>query len=398
MIGRRLSPKRMNTTKAGFAAFKSLKDLKPILSSSPPCLSVYMALDAAPANQSAKTNALRWRECVRMLDEKIQQNGSEARELLESISDWDAIWAEEQQSGKSIAVFRSPDVFSVTSLTEPVKGRAVVGPHFYVRPLLPELVRENTFYILALSQKDVRVLRCTSSTSEEVGLPASVAKSFDAFMNSAKPDHVTDNRASPGPGAGSSKGVMFSTSTDKEDKDEYLAHFYKQIDRGVNELLRGKTEPVVPVGVEYELALYRSLNTYPHLVDEVQGAPNSLKAGEMHARALDALARQYEKKVDDALAEYNHKVGGGASNRLKDIVPAAHDGRVLTLLVSDSAEIPGSFDETTYKVKGRESGTSEDEDLINDAVVQTILHAGQVFVVPNRKMPNGAPLSAIFRF
>jgi hypothetical protein len=389
----------MNTAKAEFVGFKSLKDLKPILSSEPPCLSIYMALDAAPANQSAKTNALRWRDCVRTLEEKIQQNAQEARELVESISDWDAIWGEEKQTGKSIAVFRSPDVFCVTSLTEPVKGRAVAGPHFYVRPLLPELVRQDTFYILALSQKDIRVLRCTSSTSEEVPLPASVAKSFDAFMNSAKPDHVTDNRASPGPGSGSSKGVMFSTSTDREDKDEYLAHFYKQIDRGINEILRGKTEPVVAVGVEYELALYRSLNTYPHLTEEaVQGAPNSLKAGEMHARALDAISRQYERQVDGALAEYNHKVGGGASNRLKDIVPAAHDGRVLTLLVSDSAEIPGSFDETTYKVKGRESGTSEDEDLINDAVVQTILHAGQVFVVANRKMPNGAPLSAIFRF
>ena len=129
---------------------------------------------------------------------------------------------------------------------------------------------------------------------------------------------------------------MFGTSTDREDKDEYLAHFYKQIDRGLNEVLRGKTEPVVLVGVEYELALYRSLNTYQHLAEEmVQGAPNSLKAGEMHARALDAIARQYEKKVDDALAEYNHKVGGGASSRLEDIVRAAHDGRVLTLLVSD---------------------------------------------------------------
>jgi hypothetical protein len=218
-------------------------------------------------------------------------------------------------------------------------------------------------------------------------------------MNNVKPDHVLDNRASPGPGAGSSKGVMFSTSTDKEDKDEYLAHFYKQVDRGLNEMLRGKTAPVVPVGVEYELALYRSLSTYPHLAEEgVQGAPNSLKAGEMHARALDAMSRQYGKKVDDALAEYNHKVGGGASNRLKDIIPAAHDGRVLTLLVSDSLETTGSFDEATHTVKGRETGTSEDEDLVNDAVVQTILHAGQVFVVPNSKMPNGAPLSAIFRF
>jgi hypothetical protein len=389
----------MNTMKAELADFKSLKDLKPILSSRPPCLTIYMPLDVAPANQSAKANGLRWKECLRSLEPKIEQNGSEARELLKSISDWDAIWGEEKQSGKSIAVFRSPDAFYVTSLEEPIKGKAVLGPHFYVRPLLPELTQDGTFYILALSQKDVRVLRCTSSSSEEAPLPTSVARSFDAFMNNVKPDHVLDNRASPGPGAGSSKGVMFSTSTDKEDKDEYLAHFYKQVDRGLNEMLRGKAAPVVPVGVEYELALYRSLSTYPHLAEEgVQGAPNSLKAGEMHARALDAMSRQYGKKVDDALAEYNHKVGGGASNRLKDIIPAAHDGRVLTLLVSDSLETTGSFDEATYTVKGRETGTSEDEDLVNDAVVQTILHAGQVFVVPNSKMPNGAPLSAIFRF
>jgi len=357
-----------------------------------------MALDVAPSNQSAKANALQWRECLRTLEAKVQQNGSEARELLESISAWDGISGEEKAGGKSIAVFRSPDVFCVTWLEKPVKSKAVLGKHFYVRPFLPELTRDNSFYILALSQNDVRVLRCTSSSSEEIPLPASVAKSFHAFTNSVKPDHVTDNRSSPGPGSGSSKGVMFSTSTDKEDKDENLAHFYKQIDRGLIEILRGKTEPVVPVGVEYELALYRSLNTYPRLVEGVQGAPNSLRAGEMHARALDAMLQQYDKKVDDALAEYNHKVGGGASNRLKDIVPAAHDGRVLTLLVSDSLETTGSFDETTHTVKGRETGTLEDEDLVNDAVVQTVLHAGQVFVVPNGKMPNGTPLSAIFRF
>ncbi len=389
----------MNTTKAEVTEFTGLKDLKPILSSRPPCLSVYMALESGTPNQTAKANALRWKECLHRLEEKAEQNGSEARELLQSISDWDAIANEEKTGGKSIAVFRSPDVFCVTPLQEQVKGKAVVGPHFNVRPLLPELTRDTSFYILALSQKDVRVLRCTSSTSEEVSFPASVATSFDRFMNSAKPDHVSDNRGSPGPDAGSSKGVMFTTNTEKEDKDKYLAHFFKQIDHGLHDMLRGKTELVVPVGVEYELALYRSVSTYPHLAEEgVQGAPNSLKSGEMHARALDAMLKQYEKKVYEALAEYNHKAGGGASNRLKDIVPAAHEGRLLTLLVSDSLETTGSFDETTYTVKGRETGTPEDEDLVNDAVVQTILHAGQVLVASNGKMPNGAPLAAIFRF
>jgi hypothetical protein len=389
----------MDTLKAELAEFQTARDLKTILAAEGPCLSAYLALSTAPPNQSAKANALEWKEMLRALEPKLQQNGAAARELVESIRDWDGILQGQQQQGRSIAVLRSPDVFRVAWIEEAVKSRAEIGPHFYIRPLLPDLTRDKTFYILALSQKDVRLLRCTARTSEEVPFPQHVAASFDAYMNTDKPDHLTEGRSAPGPGAGSSKGVMFTVSSEREDKAEYLAHFYRQIDRGVEEVLRGKSEPVVLAGVEYELALYRSLNSNLHLAQEsVQGAPNSLKSGEMHARALDALSRCHEKKVDEALAQYNHKVGAGASNRLKDVVTAAHDGRVLTLLVSDSLETIGVFDEPTHTVKGRETGGSEDEDLINDAAVQTILHAGQVFVVSNGKMPNGAPLAAIFRF
>lgn len=389
----------MNTLKAELAEFETARDLKPILGAEGPCLSVYIALSAAPPNQGVKANALEWKETLRALEPKVGSYGAGAAELLESIRDWGAILQDQEPQGHSVGVLRSPDVFRFTWIDEVVKSRAEIGPHFYIRPLLPELTRDKTFYILALSQKNVRLLRCTSRSSEEIPLPQHVANSYDAYMNSAKPDHVTDNRASAGPGAGTSKGVMFTTSSDREDKDEYLVHFFRQIDRGVEEILHGKTEPVVLAGVEYEIALYRSLKSNLHLAQEcVQGAPNSLKSGEMHARALDAILRCYEKKVDEALAQYNHKVGAGASNRLKDVVTAAHDGRVLTLLVSDSLEKTGVFDETTHSVKGRETGTPEDEDLVNDAAVQTVLHAGQVFVVPTGKMPNGAPLAAIYRF
>jgi hypothetical protein len=118
----------------------------------------------------------------------------------------------------------------------------------------------------------------------------------------------------------------------------------------------------------------------------------------MHARAIDALQRCYERKLNEAVAEYDHKVGGGGTNRLKDVVTAAHDGRVLTLLVSNSLETTGVFDQATHTVKGRQTGTTEDEDLVNDAVIQTILHGGQVFVAPNGKMPQGSAVAAIYRF
>ena len=389
----------MNTVKAEAIEPGGVKDIKAMLASTGPCLSAYMALKNGTANQAAKTNALAWREALRSVEQRALQYGGEARELVESVSDWESIMNSGEPQGRSIAVFRSPDVFRVTWVDEEIKQRAILGPHFFIRPLLPDLTKSRSFYILALSKKNMRLLRCTTRTSEEVAFPPGTPASFDAYMNSAKPDHVSDNRGTPGPSSGSSKGIMFTTSSDREDKDEYLSHYFRQIDRAVNEVLRGKTEPVVPAGVEKEIALYRIMNTGAHLAQEaVQGAPNSLKSGEMHARAIEALDRCYEKKVDAALAEYNHKAGGGASNRLREILPAAHEGRVLTLLVSDSLETLGAFDENTYTVKGRETGTAEDEDLVNDAAVQCILHAGNVLVVPNGKMPNGVSVAGIFRF
>jgi hypothetical protein len=389
----------MNTLKAVATEFRSIKDLKPILTAQDPCLSLYTRYTPTPPAPNPKTNALEWKEIIRRVEPKIQQYGRQGRELLDTVMDWDAILPDGKPQGSSLAVFRSPDQFWVTWLNSELPAQATVGPRFNIRPLLSQLTRDATFYILALSQKDVRLLRCTSRSAEEVPFPAGIETSFDKWMNTAKPDHTMDKMEAVA-STGSMKGVFSTVSTTgREDKDKFLTHFFRQIDRGLNEVLPNNGGPVVLAGVEYELPLYRSANSYPHLCQEsVQGAPNSLKSGEMHARALEAISRSYVAKVDSVLAEYNHKAGGGASNRLKDIVRAAHDGRVLTLLVSDSLETTGVFDEATHTVKARETGSADDEDLINDAAVQTILHAGQVFVVRNNKMPNGAPLAAVFRF
>jgi hypothetical protein len=385
----------MDTVKAELAELQIIKDLKPMLGSEGPCLSVYLSLTTAPGAQGAKTNSLHWKEVLGELQGKIDQWGAEGRELLESVSDFDSLIDGVELKGKSIAVFRSKDIFQIAFLQEETASRAEMGPQFYIRPLLPELVKHKLFYILALSQNDVRMLRCTLTSSEPVPLIGNVKTNFDDYQDMQKPDHNDKNRASPGPSSGSSVGIMQGTSTDAEARDEYLTHFYKQIGLGVFEALRGKNEPVVPVGVDYELALYRRVNSYPHLTEEgVHGAPNGLKAGEMHARAIEVLAKEYENKLDKVLAEYDHKVGGGASNRLKDVVKAAHDGRVLTLIVSDSLAPTGTFDEATDQA----SGGAGDQDLVNDAAVQTILHAGNVFVAPNKKMPNGAPMAAVFRY
>jgi hypothetical protein len=384
----------MNTA-GEITRFETLKDIKPLLATEGACLSVYMQLSKG----NGRENELRWRECLRIAESRAAQFGPDGQKLVASLSNWSSVAPEEPVEAKSIAVFGCGSGIHVTFLDEEVQDRAVLAPHLYIRPLLASLTRENSFYLLALSQKNTRLLHCTRHTSEEVPFAAETKADFEVWMNQVKPDHTAVNNGSAGPSSGHSKGTLAPKGSDREDKDEYLSHFFKQIDRGVNEVLRGKTEPLIICAVEYEIPIYEQVNSYPHLAKEsVQGAPNGLKAGEMHARALDALGRCYASKIDAAIAEWNHKVGGGASSRLKDVVTSAHEGRVLTLLVSDSFEKTGAFNEETHTVTGRETGTASDEDLVNDAAVQTILHSGNVLLAPHNKMPNGAPLAAIYRF
>ena len=76
------------------------------------------------------------------------------------------------------------------------------------------------------------------------------------------------------------------------------------------EVLRGETAPLVLAGVEYETAMYRELNSYPHLAEgNVHGSPESLKGGELHKRALEVAQRAFEEPMKKALQTYE-KLGG----------------------------------------------------------------------------------------
>ena len=233
----------MNTVKAELTRFESAKDLKPILGVEGPCVTLYLPLAPGTPNQTAKANELVWRELIHSIEPKAQEFVPAGRQLLEPLSDFDALLPEGTPEGQSLAVFRSADLFRVAWLDERVASRAVIGPHFFVRPMLQGLSAGKTFYILALSQKNVRLLRCTMHSSEEIPFPESTATNFDDYMATAKPDHTLDNRASGGPDMGAG-AVMFGTAADSVDRDQYLAHFYRQIDNGLNEVLHDTKDPV----------------------------------------------------------------------------------------------------------------------------------------------------------
>jgi len=387
----------MQPQQATHAGPITLQELKELAAAEGPCITILIPL----RREDNRLIPATVKDALHEAQKRLQDRNVEPKQikaLLEPLRGLEEnLDAEPQQ--KVAVILRSPGVFSHYYFAEQTEESVTVADHFYLLPLIPTLRENRPFYILALSQNHIRLLRCTNTTSEEVDLPATIPRRLDDFLQNDQPDHMLDGGSAGGPSTGSMGRVMFGTGTDKERKDEYLLHFYKAIDRGIAHLLKDAPAPLVIAGVEYELTLYQRESEFPRLVDEgVRGAPDGLKGGELHKRALEVIQPYWDKDIEEALAVFEQFGSERTSLSLKEIVKAAYDGRVLHLFVARGAKEMGNFDEATHRVRTHAEERPGDEDLINAAAVQTINHAGNVFVLPRNKIPHGSQIAAVMRY
>jgi len=368
--------------------------IRRLASAAAPCITIVLV-----GNEAGDTT-IELKDAVNRVRAELRNTEVEVDALLEPVHNVDRDTRGVSRQRGPIVILRSPEVFHVFRASAAIPARVEVSERFHIRTVLALMESRRLFYVLALSQKRTRLLRCTEHDSTEVPFPDNVAVSLPDAMQTRKPDHVLDNRASAGPSMGAGGGVMFGTSTDREDKDEYMLHFFMELDKAVNSMLKGVSDPVIPVGVEHEIALYRRVNTWPHLIEPgVHGAPDGLEGGEMHRRALELLEQRLAEFGSQIPADFDKRVGTGhASTHLQEIITGAWEGRVSHLFFQSTAQYVGTYDPVRQKVKRTDDHLDSPVDLIEGAAWQTLRHGGEVRLLPGSALPNGVPACALFRY
>jgi hypothetical protein len=378
----------------------TVQDIKELGAASFPCVTIFLPVDVPGRGKRALSARLK--AAAAKAEEKLGERSVVSTLVRKVIDPVTAIadTVETEAHGETLVIFSSEQFSRHYFVADKLEETVVAADNFFIRPFLEKIDGERKFYILALSQKDIRLLRCDEHSSEEVDLGNHIPHSLHEDMATDQPDHTLGNRSAPGPSSGNSKGAMFGTGTDKEDRDEYLLHFYKDVSKGISELLKGhEKNPLVLCGVEYELALYKTVDTWPKTCpDGVKGAPNGLKGGEMHARALECLDKMRAAELEEILAHHNRQGGDAAAAGVNEIVKAAYEGRVLHLLCAVNGKAMGNFDEASHRARTHQTPRSGDECLINAAAVQTILHGGRVHAMQQARVPGNRPMAAIMRY
>ena len=300
--------------------------------------------------------------------------------------------------GRTRILLRSHGVFHQFEL--PVNPehatQCAVGDCFYVRPMLASLALPPRIYLLEVTKKSVALLACGLTDVTRVELPKGTPKTIEDALEFDQPDHDLMNRSSAGPSTGGMQGVQFGTRSDREKQHAHLRDFYRAIDRGIGELLRGGDAPLILAGVEEDVALYRAVNTYPHVLE--QGIPGSLGPAISHPQVVrqshEIVLFDLERRAALELAESKERLAPARfSSDLNAILRAAVAGRVSDLYLDENAERIGTFDGKAY------GGTTNwhDEDLLNVAAVETLLHGGAVYSLASHQMA-GASAAASFRY
>lgn len=371
-----------------------------------PCISLFMPTDRTGVE--GQQDQLRIRRLIRQAESLLKSNAqlhtAQVEDLLAPLR---ALLGDHRfwrHASDGLAIFRSPQVFRALRLPASFREQVAVGNHFLLRPLLPLLTFDGRFYILALSHNAVRLLACSHDSASELPLPEQVPASLADFLGGEERENNLESHSSASFGTvgkgGRHPAIFHGQGVGIDTEKDDLLRYFQRIDRGLHPLLKDETAPLVLATVEYLLPIYRQANSYPHLLERgIAGNPDRLKAETLRSKAWTLVEPIILQTRQEAAVQYRDLLETGrASHTLSEIIPAACYGRVASLFVAQDREQWGAFDAASNTLQTHEQPQPGDEDLLDLAATQTLLHDGAVYAVAQSEMPDTSPLAAVFRY
>jgi hypothetical protein len=308
-----------------------------------------------------------------------------------------------QHQQEGLAIFLSKSIFVHYRLPIAFAEQVTIGHRFAIRALIPLLSGDGIFYLLALSENQVRFFRGTRFTIEELSLghaPLSLSETlrYDEFEKELQ-QHTT---ASSGLGGG--RASMFHGHGDAGDaaiQHKHLLRFLQEVDAEVCNLLREERAPLVLAGVDAVRGLYQTASHYPAIAETgITGSPDRLSAKHLHQRAWTIVAPHFQRPKELALEQFCRLYPSGDQHTLHDwmhLIQAAYYQQVETLFIPIGAQVWGTFDQNSATASLHPRAESGDEDLVDAAAAYTLRNGGTVYQLAKTEMPYGLPVAAILR-
>lgn len=315
-------------------------------------------------------------------EEDAGNDGAKLLDECDGLLDDADFW---RQRNDGIAIFVSRLGTDVLCTGTGLPDRWTYSSSFYLKPLLAAASQANAYWLLTLSQKQVRLHRGSSLGFREVACEGLALDLRDAL----------DRR-----GLGPDSAPVVAAESRKPVEKQHLQLFLEVVEEAVSARTAGSGLPLLVAGVaEYE-PLYRAVNSYRHISDAyMQGNVDDLDGDELHRRASELLKRDFKESSVRQLRRYKEvSETGAALDRLDLILTAASRGQVKSLFVPGDEDLWGTYDPVEGRIDRAGSCDMSNTDLYELAARQTLATGGEVFFMDAVALPRDRKALALLRW
>jgi hypothetical protein len=362
---------------------------------------VTLGMPTHPTAPEREQDSIRFRNLLRGAEEALIERGMRrpvAKELLEPAQELlnePEMWINQQHG---LAVFLSRELAHYRKLPYEVPETLHVNSYFVVRHVLPLLTAHVRFLLLAVSQSEVRLFASRDDELTEIELPGAKFEELLRFIDTEK--SLQHHTASVVAATRTHKaGLMFHGHGTDDPGKERAFEFFRLLDGRMRRILEGETAPMILVGEERVLTIFREASTYSHIAEmEIHGNPEHLNPHDLMQQAQRAMEPMIEeRRVAGRRLFEAAKNGARASVDLEQVLLAAFTGKLEVLLANRSANVPGEYDESSQQLTIRGVARPDDNDLLELAMIRTLRHGGQVYVMDEAEMPGSIPAAGVLR-
>lgn len=385
-------------------SFFPTHELMDLLDATGPVVSLYMPTHRA--GREMRRDPIRLRNLLsearnQLMGQAMQR--SEVEALLRpayDLIDQTGFW---RYQSDGLALFAAKSFFRHYCAPTSFKPAVIVGPRTHVKPLLSLLSVDARFYILALSQNEIRLLEASRFGVQQVELD-DVPENLSEAIEWDDAERGLQWHSGTGKRTGARRMAMFHG----HGYDNGMAHkqhilsYFQQIAPEIDRILADSGAPLVLAGVDYVLALYRQTSRYDHITqDAITGNQEETNDRELHRLAWRIVEPIVTHEREQAIARYHALVGQNsplATCRLNQVLSSAYDGRIQTLFIALNIYEWGVFDKQSRKIFGMKRETLESTDLLDLAAAFTLRHHGEIYVIEPDRFPDKSHLAAILRY
>lgn len=297
---------------------------------------------------------------------------------------------------RGLAVLVGPDGARTLRLADAGDELVVVSDRFHVKPLVRSLAAGESYWILAISQNHVRLLRGDPNGASELALEE-IPESLAEALWFEDRDRQLQSHSASRVGTGRVTATFHGQGGAKDTRHSDLSRFLRAVDNGVAHVCADSPDPVVLAGVERDIAAYREVTQNKQLVPEARtGNCDRLSPTDLHKATWPLVHPHF----DADLVHVRNAISAGSApseTHVSAAYLAAEEGRIEALLVALGVQLWGSpgveSDEQTHAE--RRSG---DRDLLDAVAIETMAHGGSVFAVDPLEVPDHGHLAALLRW